>query len=128
MRKSCKGYHFPDHPYVEYLATMTPEECAVFQSQLQEGVHALVAAAIPITSALLAREELAQVCLHVPDYLPAGKPISVVSVGKLASCPCGGTHVAVSSAVGRIEVTKVKCKGGVVRVSYGLGGGSGQDA
>ncbi len=113
-----KGYHFPDHPYVEYVATMTPEECATFQQELQINVDALVKENIPVTSALMARDELEKVCLHVPDYLPAGKPVCVVHIGKFASCPCGGTHVSVSSAVGRVEVTKVKCKGGIVRVSY----------
>lgn len=113
-----KAYHFPDNPYVEYVATMTPEECAAFQQELQINVDALVKENISVTSTLMARDELEKVCLHVPDYLPEGKPICVVSIGKLVSCPCGGTHVPIASAVGRIEIVKAKCKGGVVRVSY----------
>lgn len=116
-----KACHFPEGSYVEYQAMLTPEECVAFHEGLQRELNNLVAQNIPITGVAMMKEELAKICPHVPDYLPAGKPVRVVSVGDLMSCPCGGTHASSSGAIGQIIITKVKCKGGMLKVSYQLG-------
>lgn len=115
-----KGYHFADHPYVEYEANLTAEDCIGLQKELQVVLDDLVQSDIPITGVSMAREDLEKVCQHVPDYLPAGKPIHIVTIGNHTPCPCGGTHVRSSSLIGRIKISKIKSKGGVLRVSYQL--------
>ncbi|HBL98992.1 TPA: hypothetical protein DDZ86_05115 [Candidatus Dependentiae bacterium] len=121
---SAKGYHFPDNPYVEYEGSFTSDECAALQPRLQQEVNRLVEENIPVTYRMAKREELDAICIHVPTYLPEGKPIRVVSIGTLATCPCGGTHVASSAEVGFIEIRKLKSKGLNLRVSYVLKGSS----
>lgn len=115
-----KGYHFPDNPYVEYEGSYTSDECMVLQERLQNEVNRLIQENISVAYRMAQREELEAICIHVPDYLPAGKPIRVVSIGSLATCPCGGTHVASLAQLGAVEIRKVKCKGGILRVSYVL--------
>jgi misacylated tRNA(Ala) deacylase len=44
-----------------------------------------------------------------------------ISIGNLDVCPCAGTHVAETSQIPLIEITKVKSKGtGKLRVEYVL--------
>lgn len=116
--KPTKAYHFTEGPYVEYEATLTPEECGALQELLQSEITRLLATSAPVTGRSMTREALEGICSHVPDYLPAGKPIRVVTIGNFVPCPCGGTHVASLSELGQVVITKIKSKGGILRVSY----------
>lgn len=113
-----KAYHFPDNPYVEYQGVLTPEQCADVQQKLQTAVDALIKEDLPVTHRLAHKDELAAICSHVPEHFPEGKPVRVVTISNFAACPCGGTHVASSTQLGKLEIRKIKSKGGVVRVSY----------
>ena len=58
-----------------------------------------------------------------PNALPADRAlwgtgwVRVVSVGD-QGCPCGGTHTRDTAELGKVEVTGIKGKGKVTRVSY----------
>ena len=53
---------------------------------------------------------------------PADATLRVVGIGgDELLCPCGGTHVQSSGEIGRVTVTKIKCKKKVTKVSYRLG-------
>jgi Ser-tRNA(Ala) deacylase AlaX len=115
-----KGYHFPDSPYVEYLAMIEPEDRERVKEELSAIANELISEALPLTNRLADRDELADICLFVPDYIPEDKPSRVVFIGDYPGCPCGGTHVADLSEIGSMEIHKIKSKSGNVRLSYRL--------
>jgi Ser-tRNA(Ala) deacylase AlaX len=43
-----------------------------------------------------------------------------IAIDRAAPVPCGGTHVAETAAIGRIDIRKIKIKAGRVRVSYDI--------
>ena len=43
-----------------------------------------------------------------------------ITIDRAAPVPCGGTHVAETAAIGRIDIRKIKIKAGRVRVSYDI--------
>lgn len=116
--KPGKGYHFPDGPYVEYAGELGVDK-EVARAAIETNANELVAAGAATRIALMTRDELASIVRFVPDYVPADRPSRVVFYGSFG-VPCGGTHVAHLSDVGRITVRKLKAGGGTIRVSYGL--------
>ena len=62
------------------------------------------------------------ICRHVPSNLPTNKPGRVVVYGDSFGVPCGGTHVKNLGAIGRVYVTKLKQKQGIIRLSYSVEG------
>lgn len=114
-----KGYHFPDGPYVEYTGELPPCDKEQLPDKIQAELNRLIAQGGTVKTQYANRDELAQLCEHVPDYLPADKPSRVVTMSTLG-CPCGGTHVKELSDLGAVAITKVKTKGGKIRVSYSL--------
>ena len=43
-----------------------------------------------------------------------------IAIDLAAPVPCGGTHVAETAAIGRIDIRKIKIKAGRVRVGYDI--------
>lgn len=60
-----------------------------------------------------------EVCAHVPDYIPQGKPARVVLFGDFG-VPCGGTHVADIKEIEHMTIRKVKAAGKNVQVGYDI--------
>lgn len=114
-----KGAHYPHMSFVEYAGTVdNPEELL---DSLQTKITSLLAKKTVNTLRFVSKEELATLCRHVPDNLPANKPIRVVLYGSFG-VPCGGTHVRKLSDIGKIEITKIKSKKGLTKVSYRVEG------
>ena len=63
------------------------------------------------------KSELGTVCDYVPEYIPEGKAARVVLYGTFG-IPCGGTHVANLSEIGKFTIRKLKQKGETVSVAY----------
>lgn len=115
-----KGYHFPDSPYVEYAGEIPVEERKNLCIKLEAELKKMIAEGREIKKFIVENEdELKKFCKVVPDYIPKDKPVRIVAVAGY-NCPCGGTHVKNTSELGNIQVTKIKVKGGNVRVSYNL--------
>ena len=114
-----KGYHFPDGPYVEYDGELDPEEQAVLQREIEAEANELVAQNLPVSCHFVEYDELKQLCRHVPTNLPTNKPIRVVQFDKFA-VPCGGTHVHSLADIQKLTITKLKKKGGSIRVGYSV--------
>jgi Ser-tRNA(Ala) deacylase AlaX len=115
-----KGYHFADSPYVEYKGSIDAEDRPAAIERLNSELGALIDAnAVVKWRTVLDKEALTEDCKFIPDYLPEGKPIRVVTVSGLG-CPCGGTHVKTNGEIGRVTVKKIKVKSGNTRVSYQL--------
>ncbi len=136
-----KGYHFPNGPYVEYACGKTPsveeddppsdgEDGSTFgvkehdfsklKIDLETASNAIIAEALPTKVRFVSKAEMAELCESVPEYIPADKPGRVVLYGSFG-IPCGGTHVANLSDIGRVFVRKIKQQGeGVVKVAYAI--------
>ena len=117
--RPTRGYHFPDSPYVEYDGMIELEERPVVMEKLNVVVGQLIQEGGEVTTRIVEREQLADFCDYVPDYVPVDKPSRVVTVAGLG-CPCGGTHVKDISELGKLNVTKIKVKGGNIRIGYAL--------
>ena len=92
-----------------------PEVPADFKTRLEELVNVEVAADRPVTVKVLPRDQ----ALALPDIIrtqsnliPADEQeIRIVDINGLDVQADGGTHVASTSAVGKITVVKVESKG-----------------
>lgn len=116
-----KGYHFPDSPYVEYDGIIEPEEREGAKKRLTVELARLVNEAEEVKTKIVStKEELKPLCEFIPDYLPEGKPIRVVTVAQNFGCPCGGTHVKNLRELGTVTISKIKAKNGKTRISYKL--------
>ncbi len=114
-----KGYHFPDSPYVEYNGVIEPEQREAAKQQLNNALAKLIASNETVQHKVVnTKAELEPLCPFVPDYIPEGKPIRVVTVAQNIGCPCGGTHVKQLSELNTITVHKIKAKNGHTRISY----------
>ena len=114
-----KGAHYPHMSFVEYEGVA--DEPVTLQETIQAAVDQLLKQDITNTIRFADRAELEKLCRHVPEYLPTNKPTRVVLYGDFG-VPCGGTHVRKVSDIGKLEVTRVKTKKGVTKVSYRIEG------
>lgn len=112
-----KGYHFPDGPYVEYAGSLEGIDKEKLKADLEQLCNKFIADALQTTLIFMSKEEMKNVCHHVPDYLPAGKPARVVMYGNFG-VPCGGTHVSNLKDIQSMTVRKIKQEGPNVRVGY----------
>ncbi|MCA9330819.1 hypothetical protein KC957_02120, partial [Candidatus Saccharibacteria bacterium] len=113
-----RGAHYPHMSFVEYTDAPVDEHTL---EQIQQGVNAILSQNTINAMKHVTKEELSDLCRHVPDNLPSNKPIRVVLYGDFG-VPCGGTHVQNLANIGTIEITKVKTKKGVTKVSYRVEG------
>lgn len=114
-----RGAHYPHMSFVEY-EDETHDPDAV-KTAIQQKVDELLDQNIINTLQYVNRDELEKLCRHVPDNIPTNKPTRVVLYGDFG-VPCGGTHVRKLSDIGKLEVTKVKTKKGLTKVSYRIEG------
>lgn len=111
--KPGKGYHFPEGSYVEYEGVLPEDEREEAVTKLQEVLDSLVEQDLPIKTRVAEGSKQT-----VGGGVAAEKPLRFVQIGQGQETPCGGTHVAHTKELGRVVITKVKCKGGKTRISY----------
>ena len=123
--KPTKGFHFLEGPFVEYKGKLpsdgvgTPEEIV---NALNVKMQALIEEDIGTTVDVVSKPEAAKLLSSEADvgHFADDAQIRLVSVGGNL-CPCGGTHVQSTKELGSIEVTKIKTKKNVTKISYRLG-------
>ena len=119
--RPTKGYHFTPGAYVEYDGKLDAKEREALLPALQAAMDTLIGEGIPTVVKDVDAQALDTCC--PPNALPADRAlwgtgwVRVVSVGD-QGCPCGGTHVRDTAELGKVEVTGIKVKGKVTRVSY----------
>lgn len=114
-----RGAHYPHMSFVEYEGTVeNPDELS---NALQLKINELLSQQIANKLQFVSKAELTKLCRHVPQNLPSNKPIRVVLYGNFG-VPCGGTHVRKLNDIGKIEITKIKSKKGLTKVSYRVEG------
>lgn len=114
-----KGAHYPHMSFVEYEGSIEDVESAL--EDIQATVDCFSGSGIKNSIIFLSKSELGSVCRNVPDYIPDNKPTRVVMYGEYG-VPCGGTHVENLKEIGKIEITKIKSKKGVTKISYRIEG------
>ncbi len=114
-----KGYHFPEGSYVEYLGSLGNEEKDDVIKKLSDKIAEIQERDISTTIKFVSKEEMANLCRHVPDYLPKDKPSRVVLYGDFG-VPCGGTHVAKLRDIGPEVIRKIKAGPETLRISYSV--------
>ncbi|MFQ7459457.1 MAG: alanyl-tRNA editing protein, partial [Klebsiella michiganensis] len=72
---------------------------------------------LPEASALLEKVEAWQAD-NLPRQLTFADGLRKVGFGDMQSYPCGGTHVASLSELGKVVISQVKMKKGQIIVSY----------
>lgn len=114
-----KGFHFPDGPYVEYIAVIPEQDKETIAKKLEELGNKYIQEELITATALVTKEQLKDYCRHVPTNIPEGKPIRIVSFADFG-VPCGGTHVSNLKDLKYITIRKVKQEKDRVRVSYDI--------
>jgi len=116
----AKGYHFPDGPYVEYMATLEGKDKEDLKKKLEKLCNTFIKVGREVKVAFMSTDEMKSVCHFVPDYIPKDKPSRVVMFGDFG-IPCGGTHVKNISEIQSMSIRKIKANGkDVVRVGYDI--------
>lgn len=115
-----KGFHFPEGPNVEYKGTIDESEREELKARLESRLNEMIKEGCEVETKLVSKEELAEYCDFVPDYIPEDKPTRIVKVWGEDWIPCGGTHVKNISELGTVTIRKIKCKKGNSKISYEL--------
>lgn len=115
---ASKGQHYPHLSAVEYIGTWDPEKSDEIRLNIESKVNELGAIKQDNRLVQMTVDELKVVCDYVPANIPTNKPCRVVIFGDKYVAPCGGTHVKNLGEVGLIEISKLKCKKGVIRINY----------
>ena len=115
-----KGYHFPNGPYVEYAGSLEGLDKEKLKADIETWCNKFIAEARPTKLIFMPKEKMHEVCHHVPDYLPEGKPARVVMYGDFG-VPCGGTHVNNLTEIGAMTIRKLKMEKEAIRVAYDVG-------
>jgi Ser-tRNA(Ala) deacylase AlaX len=114
-----KGYHFPEGPYVEYAGSLDGLDKEKLKNDIEALCNEFIAEARETKMLFMDKERMKEVCRHVPDNIPEGKPARVVMYGDFG-VPCGGTHVGNLKEIGMITIRKIKSEGANVRVAYDI--------
>jgi Ser-tRNA(Ala) deacylase AlaX len=120
-----KGAHYLHMSFVEYMVPdgVTNETAnEAFVASVQTEIDALLQSEYQNKILFIPKEEMGTYCRHVPDNIPTNKPSRIVLYADDFGIPCGGTHVKQVKDIGRLQVTKIKIKKGVAKVSYAVEG------
>jgi Ser-tRNA(Ala) deacylase AlaX len=117
-----KGAHYPHMSFVEYEATITPEEAETIQKDIERVANEIISKGSHNEIRFMPVSEMHTVCKHVPENIPTNKPARVVLYDKAFGIPCGGTHVKDVRDIGHITISKAKSKKGITKISYSVAG------
>ena len=125
----AKGLHAPDQAYVEYNPPARGAKPAVDKEKLIADLtvemNRLVKEGGASKSGIMSYDDAAKACGgSLPPYISADSSPRIVTILEgTEGCPCGGTHVADVKEIGSgVNVTAVRVKKGVTRVSYTIEG------
>lgn len=114
-----KASHHPDAAAVEFRGLIEGK----FKDMIQERTDELVQKALPVTICFWNRQECeANGITQLPEKVGGGeneqKVFRAVLIQGQGAYPCGGTHVADTSGVGKIVVRRISRQKGTSKVSY----------
>lgn len=111
-----KASHFPGAAFVEFRGSIDSKQKDAIQAQVDK----FVGQALPVRVCWWGEDELKEKCTAVPEgFRLAGSELGrVVEIEGIGAYPCGGTHVADSSLIGKVIVRKISKSKGISKVSY----------
>jgi Ser-tRNA(Ala) deacylase AlaX len=112
-----KGYHFPDGPYVEYSGELTEEELTSLPNLLNEHIQQMISEQIPSQFHILSKEEASVLCECDTSASSYPDLVRVVEIARSA-CPCGGTHIDNTMELDGLQITRIKKKKKILKISY----------
>ena len=115
---AVKGYHFPDGSHVEFQGSPSFENTETFIAEVNIKISEALNEATSVEASLIMPEELAVRWSNIPNNLPPGKPLRVVTIDNLHPTPCGGTHLKSLQELKSVVVTKAKRQKGNFKISY----------
>ncbi|MGF1937133.1 MAG: alanine--tRNA ligase-related protein [Nostoc sp. ChiQUE02] len=115
---AVKGYHFPDGSYVEFQGSPSFENTEIFIAEVNTKISEALNEATSVEVSLITPEKLALRWSNIPNNLPPGKPLRVVTIDNFHPTPCGGTHLKSLNELKSVIVTKVKRQKGNLKISY----------
>ncbi|MGJ5629734.1 alanine--tRNA ligase-related protein [Nostoc sp. CALU 1950] len=115
---AVKGYHFPDGSYVEFQGSPAFENTEIFIAEVNTKISEALNEATSVEVSLITPEKLAVRWSNIPNNLPPGKPLRVVTIDNFHPTPCGGTHLKSLNELKSVIVTKVKRQKGNLKISY----------
>ena len=117
--KAFKGHHYQENAYVEFMCKEA-NTVIVNLELLSAEINNTISQDLPISSLLVSPERLKELCPTATYNLNSNLPIRLVQIGDFSYQPCGGTHVKGLVELAGLSITKKKCKGNILRISYSL--------
>jgi Ser-tRNA(Ala) deacylase AlaX len=117
-----RGAHYSHMSFVEYQGELAPEQIENVREQIETIANEVIARGAENEIRFMPVSEMHAVCRHVPENIPTNKPARVVIYCGDFGVPCGGTHVKNLNEIGRVSITKLKSKKGIIKVSYAVEG------
>lgn len=111
--KAIKGHSFPKEAYVEFDGLDMPDV-----NKLQTALNQAISKGHATTIFEIAPLAFEQKYYKLPYQIPGNKVFRVMQIEKYPPVPCGGTHLASTSEIGSMILSKIKIKNGIIRVSY----------
>lgn len=116
-----KGAHYPHMSFVEYNGDL-PGDAEETRQRIEREVAEVIGEGSRNEIRFMPVADMGAYCRHVPENIPTNKPARIVLYNPTFGVPCGGTHVRDVAEVGKLNITKVKSKKGVTKVSYAVDG------
>jgi Ser-tRNA(Ala) deacylase AlaX len=89
-----------------------------FREKLQAKANELIASNLRFSTELVAYDDLAEKALYLQPNLPVHKPLRMLTLESVGSVADGGTQVAQTSEIGKIELLPIERKDGMTLIKY----------
>jgi alanyl-tRNA synthetase len=113
--KAQKCHAFPGEAHIEFHGDEMPNE-KLLRESLQNAITKNLATKI----FEIDRDEFESTFYKLPYEIPGNKKFRVMQIGNYPPIPCGGTHLASTSEIGEIILSKMKSKNGILKISFGV--------
>lgn len=116
----AKGHHYPGDSYIELIEIERTNDL-LSTAQINEQVNKLVTQAPrPIQSIELDLAEMQSLRPLLSHFIPQSTKVRMIAIDGFTPVPCGGTHVASTSELEGLQVTRIKRKKDRIKVSYSI--------
>jgi alanyl-tRNA synthetase len=113
--KAQKCHAFSGEAYIEFHGDKVPNE-----PSFSEALRNAVAKNLPTKIFETDRRQFESIYYKLPYEIPENKKFRVMQIGNYPPIPCGGTHVKSTGEIREITLKKMKQKGGILKISFGV--------
>ncbi len=113
-----KGSHKAEACYVEYKGKVDKEKIEELKQGLNESMYSLISKGGKVLTRVMAYKDAEKEGIVLPSYIDPSSTPRIITMEEKYHCPCGGTHVKDVSEIGDIQITDIRVKKGITRVSY----------